>query len=211
MQAVGPSSIAANLTASTGRDVSWLAPCRLPCPRLSLTSKRDAKPSAGRRGRELSEQSGRRCWRCQRKCWPAGKAQRDAELRGPYGRLLPGGRWWVRPLPNWLPYLRSEASCRGLLISWLAERSCREAAARRTCLPRGLPWASLDHVLGRKTPLAVSGSCRGCPPAGGLLMERSGERLVRGNAAWDAGARRCIAGASGGSSSVACETWRVNE
>lgn len=131
------------MTALTGRDVSWLAPCRLPCARLSRTSKRDAKASAGRRGRELSGRAGRRCSRCQCKHWQAGKAQRDAEgvLCRPQGWLLPGGRWWVRPFPDRLPYLRSEASCGGLLISW------RGRAMKPQWGGHAFPEDSLEHPL----------------------------------------------------------------
>lgn len=78
---VGSSSIAMNVTASTGREVSWLALCRLSWPRLRLTSKQGVKPSAGRKGRELSKkQAGRWCSQCRCKHWQAGKAQRRREF-----------------------------------------------------------------------------------------------------------------------------------
>lgn len=82
------------------------------CPaQVSLTSKRVAKSSAAG-ARELCQWLGRWCSRCQCKCCQPGKAQgqqrkSSADLRG--------SPWWVQPLPNWFPYLRSEVLCSGAL------------------------------------------------------------------------------------------------
>lgn len=182
---------------------------------VSLTAKRVAKSSAAGEGRELSQWLGRWCSRCQCKCCQAGKAQGHAEgmlCRPREGLLLSvrGSHWWVQPLPTWFPYLRNGALRSGLLILWLAERSHSEAVVRRMYLLQGLPWASLDHVLWRNAPLATSVLHYDHPPVWRFLAEMSRGCLVCGNSAWGTGAWRCIAGASGKSSSIVCETWQVN-
>ena len=171
MQAVGPSSTAVNITAWTGRGVCWLARRGLRHPRLSLRSEGDAAPSAG----------GRRCSTGGCKRWEGseghgGVALQTGWVAGEYDPFLTGSFPMERGSVWWAPCL-------------VAGGEVREAVARRTCLPRGLPWASLDRTPWRNIPLAAPGplSCVG------LLAETPRERLIRGNAAWDAGARwyRC--------------------
>lgn len=172
MQTVGSSSIVMNVTASTGRDVSWLALCRLSWPRLRLTSKRDAKPSAGRKGRELSKQSGRGCSQCWCKYWQTGKAQRDAESSLQVvgmGTASPG--WTLvsmtlskpAPLPKergfmwWAPYLEVSRE----VTQW----GCSKEDVPSLRTPLNIPWSHpvKKHPLGSVRTVPWPSSCVWAP------------------------------------------------
>lgn len=149
------------------------------------------------------------------KCCQAGKAQGHTEgmfCRPWEGLLLSlrGSPWWVQPLPNWFPYPRSGALCSGLLILWLTERSHCEAVLRRMCLLQGCPEHPLITSC-EETPPWQHGCCTVTTLlCGGSWQRCSGSAWEHGNSAWNTGAWCCIAGASGKSSSLVCETWWVN-